>query len=132
MRASGGSSSIKAADASETGAGRSMLKAPNPIVFKKLLRVSLIFSICLIVNVNWYSHERPIIQPTCFACFHIDTAVAHWIAKIVVPIGAVDTIAAVKIHHIRHIREIVARTSHVIIEELDPYIIGAGYGGCVP
>ena len=51
---------------------------------------------------------------------------AHRIAKIVVPIGAMNAVAAVKIHHVRHIGQVIAWPSHIIIEQFDPDVVSAG------
>ena len=44
--------------------------------------------------------------------FEVDTAVAHRLAEVVVPVGPVDGIARVKVHRIRHLRQIIIGSGH--------------------
>ena len=49
----------------------------------------------------------------------IDAAVAHRRAKVVVPIGAVQAIATVKVHHIGHVGQVVPGARHARRRVLD-------------
>lgn len=49
----------------------------------------------------------PTEEPSGVSGRHINTAVAHRRTEITVPIGAVDGVAAVKIHHVWYVGEIV-------------------------
>ena len=63
------------------------------------------------------SYVGPIEKLLCFRRLHIDTPVTHRVSEVAVPISAVDAVtaafgdtAAVKIHHIGHIGQVVIRT----------------------
>ena len=45
--------------------------------------------------------NRKIKHPAGIVNGHVDTAVAHWGAEIIMPIRAVNAIALIEIHHIR-------------------------------
>lgn len=66
-----------------------------------------------LVNRNHCAHRGPIEQPSCVSGTQIDAAVAHGGAKIVVPIGAMQTVPFVKIHHVGDVREEIIRSRHV-------------------
>ena len=51
---------------------------------------------------HYFGADRgPIEQPLRIGGEHVDAAVAHRLAEIVMPVGAVQPIIALKIHHIR-------------------------------
>ena len=56
-----------------------------------------------------------VVEPLSLAGPHIDASVAHRIAKIVVPVGAMDGMAPVsEVHHPRHVGQIVSRPGHAL------------------
>ena len=58
---------------------------------------------------------REVVEPLGLAGPHVDAAVAHWVAKVVVPIGAVDGVAAVgEVHYPRHVGQVVAGAGHAL------------------
>ncbi len=54
---------------------------------------------------------------------------AHGCAEIIMPIGAVDSIALVKIHRVRHIRQEISRPAHVRVAIFYIDFVCAGHGG---
>ncbi len=74
---------------------------------------------------HWRANRRPAIQQPRIADPHIHTAMTSRPAKVVVPIRAVDGVAtSPKEHHVRHVRQIVARAAHahlpVLGEDAEP------------
>src|SRR5687768_9300774 len=51
---------------------------------------------------------RPAKQPPRVLGAQVDAAVAHGRAEVVVPVGAVQAIALIEVHHIRHAGQVVA------------------------
>lgn len=64
------------------------------------------------MHVDQCTHLRPVIQPLRVERRCVDAAVAHGMAKVVVPVGAVNAIALIKVHHVRHIGQIVTGAAH--------------------
>lgn len=89
--------------------------------------------ISLVMNINKSAYAGPIKQPLCIRCIHIDTTVAHWSSKIVVPVRPMKAIPLIEIHDVRNIRQIISGSGHVVKNVFHIYVILAAYGwmgGC--
>lgn len=73
------------------------------------------------------SDRREIINPGGIFDPKVDTAVTHRSSKIIMPVGAVQPIAFVKVHHIRHVRQVPAHTGHICVTIANIYVILTGY-----
>ena len=83
---------------------------PSPASLRKSRRVKESEKDILIVDVDECPHWRKIIKPFGFATAHINATMTHGRTKIIMPIGAVNAIIAVKIHGVGNIGEVIART----------------------
>lgn len=63
---------------------------------------------------------------------HVDTSMAHRGAEIIMPVGPMDTITFVKIHGVRDICQIIARSCHVGAEKFDIDLVFSYHGGVSP
>ena len=68
-------------------------------------------------------------QPGGGAGFHIHTAVAHGSAKIVMPVSTMDTVAFIEEHGVRHIRQVITRSTHGVVVILGINLKTTGYCG---
>ena len=86
------------------------------------------------MHIDLRPHRRPVIEDLGFAGGHIDTAVAHGSAKVVVPIGAVNGIAAIELHDPRHAGQAITGAGHVLaaIFTVNPEAPGDRWGGRQP
>src|SRR5450759_256086 len=57
---------------------------------------------------NWGADRSPGVEPGCIGDSHVDAAVAHRMAEIVMPVGAMDGVGLVEIHDPRQVGEVVA------------------------
>ena len=57
----------------------------------------------------------PLIQPLGIFAAQVDTAMASGRSPLVVPVSAMESVTGIKVHHVRHIREIVSWASHQLI-----------------
>ncbi len=93
------------------------LARPKPLNFRKSLReigaAFIQIKTNSIVDVHRRADRRHIINPLGIFSTEIDASMTHRGAKVVVPIGSVDSIAAKKIHHVRHTRQIIPRSCHI-------------------
>ena len=65
------------------------------------------------MHVHQSANRSKVKQPCRVGDSQIHAAVTHGRAEVVVPIGAVQAIALIKIHDIRNFGEIVTRTRHI-------------------
>ena len=59
------------------------------------------------MDVYGRSDIAPIVQPLCVRGWSIDTAMAHWSPKVIVPVGAVNSIISVEIHDVRDVGQVI-------------------------
>ena len=78
------------------------------------------------------SDRCPIKEPPCILGAHVDTTMAHGSSKVIVPVCPMNTVALVKVHGVRHVREIVARACHVAVAVFGVNVVMAGNGGVAP
>ena len=50
------------------------------------------------------AHRCPVVKGSGVAQIHVDTAMTHRVAEVVVPIGSMDGIGPIEVHHRRHAR----------------------------
>ena len=79
--------------------------------------------------VNQGAHISPVVQPLRIGGGRVDAAMAHRVAEIVVPVGAVNAIALIEIHHVRYIGQIVAGAAHRLCGILHVDAILPQHGG---
>ncbi len=65
------------------------------------------------MDVNRRSDGSKLKQPLGVFRAQIDAAVAHWRAKIIMPVCAVQPVAVVEIHGIGHIGQVIPRPGHI-------------------
>ena len=91
-----------------------------------------------ITNLGVHHHSRAVgcevVEPLSLAGPHVDAAVAHRVAKVVVPVGAMDGMAPVgEVHHPRHVGQIVSRAGHALRLKLVPNLyVPTGVGNASP
>lgn len=56
----------------------------------------------------------------------------HGCAEVIVPVGAVQTVAFVEVHHIGNVGEIVAWSRHICVAVFDVYAVLSRDGGILP
>ena len=66
---------------------------------------------------------RPLVEPLGVLSPQIDTTMAHWLAEIAVPIGAVKGVGSVEEHDIGHIGQVIARAGHGLRADLQVDVI---------
>ena len=59
-------------------------------------------------------HRRPLVQPPCVGCAHVDAAMAHGLPKVVVPVRGVKGIVFIKVGDVLDVSNQIARASHVL------------------
>ena len=84
------------------------------------------------LNQHGCADGRPIIVPQGLIIRQIHAAVTHGVAEIIMPVGPMDTIAFVKIHRVRDIRQIVTRSRHIGAEKFYIDLIFSNHGGVGP
>ena len=62
-----------------------------------------------LMNVDDNPHMRPVKQPACLFCDHVDAAMAHRCAKITVPVRPVNAVTFIEIHGVGHIAQVITR-----------------------
>ena len=72
----------------------------------------------------------PGVEPLCVEHSHVDAAVAHRLAKVVVPVGTVNSICAVKIGYKLHVGQTVTGPAHGLGPHLAIDRKLADRGGC--
>lgn len=72
-----------------------------------------------------YNGARPLVEPPGVLSPQVDTAMAHRLAEIVVPVGTVKGVGSVKEHDIRDIGQIVAGTGHGLRADLQVNVVAA-------
>ncbi len=86
----------------------------------------------LFVNVDQIPNGQKIKNPAGIFGAEIDTAVTHGNTKIVMPIGAMQTISFVEIHDVGHVRKVVAWSGHVGVTIFDVDVKLANDGWILP
>jgi hypothetical protein len=82
-------------------------KPSLPALAREVMRTKL-----LVVNYDRGPDARPVVKPGRRRCRKIDTTVAHGNSEVVVPVSAVNGEVVGKVHHVRHIRQIVVVAPH--------------------
>jgi len=85
-----------------------------------------------IVYIHQCSDISKIKYPASIIDREINAAMAHGCAKIVVPVCAVQTVAFIKVHYKRNIRQVITRSGHICITIFYINIILPGYCGVLP
>src|SRR3972149_9857077 len=81
------------------------------------------------MDIDQCTHGGETEEPFRVGYAQVDASVAHRLAEVVVPVGAVQTVALVEIHREGNVRKIVARAGHVRGAQLGPYAELPGHGG---
>ena len=81
------------------------------------------------VYVDHRAHGSPVEQPLGDLRWYVDATVAHRLSESGVPVGAVDAIAAVEIHHVGHVGQVIIDAAHIVIAQLvlDMVLAGGGW-----
>src|SRR5689334_22983382 len=74
---------------------------------------------------------RPVVHPFGGGGRQVDAAVAHRVAEVVVPVGAVDRVARVEVHGVGHRGQVVilraGAAAHVVGQVLGVDVVGADH-----
>ncbi len=81
------------------------------------------------MHVNQCAYIGPVVQPLRIRGRSVHAAMAHGMAKVVMPIRTVNTVAFIEVHYIGHIGQVIARAAHGLGEILHIDVILPGDGG---
>ena len=80
------------------------------------------------MNVHNGAYACPPVHPFRIVNGHVDATSAHRCTKVVVPPGAVDAIALIKVHDPRDILNVIAGAGHSLKRYLHPDAEFTGHG----
>ena len=72
-----------------------------------------------VVNIDRRAHRGPIVEPLSLGCGQVDAAVAHRMAEVRVPVGAVEAVAPVEVHRVGHVGQVIAGAGHIVGDVFD-------------
>lgn len=67
---------------------------------------------CLIVDNHWCANAGELVEPSRVGCRDVDAAMTHRLAKVVMPVSAMNGISAIEVHGPRYVGKIIPWAGH--------------------
>ena len=75
------------------------------------------------MDIDQVAYVHKVVEPGGVFRAEVDAPMTHRVAEVVVPVGAVQTVTLVEIHHIGHVWQVIARPAHGRVAVFDVYVV---------